>query len=296
MKAPMLPTKPGFEMESSPATQAFPKHVSYLLSELSARIELNPSYSLRSFARNLSLSAATLSGVLSCKRPLTLSSAKKITSNLNWTESKIESFLKSVSEFYLKTQGEKRTESKSIGSGLQTRDKYQSYHLLSEDVFNAISSWYHFAILEILETIYFNQKYPSNLEKEKFLAKTFGCTRIEIRSAVERLKRLGLIIVKDSQWVKSKNFISTGSEIPSAAIRKRHQQILAQALNSLQRDSVLERDFSSITFAIDPKLLPKAKEKIKKFRRSMNKFFESGEKTRVYEIAIQLFPLQMRLK
>jgi hypothetical protein len=43
--------------------------------------------------------------------------------------------------------------------------------------------------------------------------------------------------------------------------------------------------------AVDPALLPEAKDMIKKFRRRLSRFLESGKKKEVYTIAIQLFPV-----
>ena len=85
--------------------------------------------------------------------------------------------------------------------------------------------------------------------------------------------------------------MATTDGIPSAAIRKRHKQILGKALESIDTHSVAERDFSSMTLTIDPALLPEAKKRITAFRRELCAFLESSKRKRVYEISIQLFPL-----
>jgi uncharacterized membrane protein (DUF106 family) len=46
-----------------------------------------------------------------------------------------------------------------------------------------------------------------------------------------------------------------------------------------------------MTMSIDVKKLPEARKIIKKFRREMSQFLESGNQTRVYQLGIQLFPI-----
>jgi hypothetical protein len=46
-----------------------------------------------------------------------------------------------------------------------------------------------------------------------------------------------------------------------------------------------------MTMAIDPKKLPQAKERIRDFRRGLSEFLESGNRSEVYRINIQLMPV-----
>ena len=52
------------------------------------------------------------------------------------------------------------------------------------------------------------------------------------------------------------------------------------------------RDQTSMTMAIDTKLLPQAKEKIKKFRRDMDRLLQSSDtKDEVYHLSVSLYPV-----
>ncbi|MGZ3806814.1 MAG: helix-turn-helix transcriptional regulator, partial [Bacteriovorax sp.] len=64
-------------MESAVTLQGL---ITHRFEEIRSR---NSSFSLRAFAKNLGLSPASLSQILSGKRPLTLSTAKKICDSLN---------------------------------------------------------------------------------------------------------------------------------------------------------------------------------------------------------------------
>ena len=55
-----------------------------------------------------------------------------------------------------------------------------------------------------------------------------------------------------------------------------------------------ERDFSGITMAINVEKLDEAKEMIRAFRRKLCKFLETGKKTEVYTLRVQLFPKTVR--
>lgn len=243
-----------------------------LMSELMKRIKTNPAYSLRRFAKQLELSPATLSGVLSRKRRLSLKAASKISDKLNFTPS-------DASKFY-----------QAVASGLtENGAKIVSppapeYVKLSEDVFQIISDWYYYAILE-LTFVKGNKKNP------RWFAKKLGINYNQALAAVEQLKRLGLLEVQSGTLVKTSANVASSSEIPSSAIRLRHKQVLQKAMESIETNSIEERDFTSMTMAIDPSLLPEAKKRIAAFRRELCAFLESGNRKRVYEMSIQLFPL-----
>ncbi len=51
------------------------------------------------------------------------------------------------------------------------------------------------------------------------------------------------------------------------------------------------RDFSSMTIAVDPEKLPEAKAVIREFRQKMASLLRDGNKTEVFQFALQLYPL-----
>lgn len=110
-------------------------------------------------------------------------------------------------------------------------------------------------------------------------------------AALERLERLGLI--RDGRLpppgTLRKN-LATPTET-SPALRKAHRENLKKAEEVLETINVDKRDASFITMAIDPALIPKAKEEIRRFRRSLARLLESGNKSQVYTLAIHLFPI-----
>ncbi len=245
---------------------------SILTSELLQRVKNNPAYSLRRFAQQLELSPATLSGVLSGKRRLSLKSASKISDRLNLTPADAAKFYQSVASSL--TENGARILSPSI----------PEYKALSEDVFRVISEWYYYAILELT--------YVSGCQDHpRWFAKKLGINYNQAADAIERLITVGLLDRKKGRLIKTNVHLASPSGISSSAVRQRHREILNKALESLETHSVNERDFTSMTMSIDPALLPEAKKRIAEFRRELCAFLESGKRKRVYEMSVQLFPL-----
>ncbi len=245
---------------------------SMLMSELLRRIEGNPAYSLRRFAHQLGVSPATLCGVLSGKRRLSLKSALQVSSHLGLSPSETAKFYQAVASGLMKN-----------GTQFLTSPK-DEYFNLSEDVFRTMSEWYYYAILELTFV-------KSSRPDPRWFATKLGINHNQAVDAIARLTHLGLLESKNGRLVKTKVSIASSTGVPSAAIRNRHKQILKKATESLEEHTVEERDFTSMTMAIDPALLPEARKKITEFRRDLCRFLESGKKKRVYEMSVQLFPL-----
>ena len=82
------------------------------------------------------------------------------------------------------------------------------------------------------------------------------------------------------------------SGIASGAIKKFHSQILNKAAEALYAQPLDLRDFSSMTFAINPAHLPEIKDELREFRRGLEKKFKArSNKREVYSLSIQLFSL-----
>lgn len=196
-----------------------------------------------------------------------------IANKLEWDPKKTEHFFQQVAR---ELSGQK-SKTKNTGTVLH-------YSEVSLDDFNTISDWYHFAILEMT----FISDFKSD---PKWIAKRLGISVHEANDAIDRLKRLELLVESDGKLTKSDKNLATPTDHVSRAIRKRHKQILDRAKEALDEVEISERDFTSITMAIDPNKIELAKEKIKKFRRELSSVLEKGNPKEVYELSIQFFPL-----
>jgi len=241
----------------------------WLIGVLSQRKRHNPSYSLRALAGSLGISAASLCQVISGKRPLTEKMALKISGRLGLSPLEKDQLLEAI------RGGEGDTKSEiDARQWLEIRD----------DVFEAVSEWYHLAILSLADL-------PNNRGTPYWISGRLGISVETAREALSRLQRLGVLKQSHGKLAQISKPLSAGGKIPNAAIRKYHLQILKKAARSLDEVPFDDRHTSAITMAIDVRNLPRAEAIISDFRRKLCKMLETGKKERVYTLSIQLFPV-----
>jgi transcriptional regulator with XRE-family HTH domain len=236
----------------------------WLQKQFTDRCQKSPRYSLRAFSGSLGLDASTVSQILSGKRAPSHRALIEICEKL------------SASPKELKLLG-------VLHQGDQTTpdDAYQ----LSVDTFSVIADWYHFAILELT--------YVSNFNSDrKWIARQLGISVHEATAAVDRLLRLNLLTEKSAKLVKTKATLTNHTGVNTSVARKTLQkQIVTKALSAIDDVHQEEKDITSMTMAIDPKNLDRAREMIKAFRRELCTTLEEGKQSRVYNLAIQLYPV-----
>jgi uncharacterized protein (TIGR02147 family) len=240
---------------------------SLLQEELLKRCRKNSSYSLRSFAKYLGVSHSALTEMMNGKRNITKRSIEKLGPILGLPLVEIEAYQNSSTDEY-KSQS--------------------AYHQLTIDQFAMISDWYHYGILELIKIKKFSHT-PSNFSR------ALGITKSEVNIAIERLMRLGQLKKnEDGLYVEINDGFATNisGNLTSIGSKKLQQQILEQSIEALMTIPIELRNHTSMTMAIDHKLLPEAIECIKKFRRELTEFLEkSGELTEVYQLSVSLFPV-----
>jgi len=239
----------------------------FLQNELIQRCRSNPQYSLRAFARFLEVDASFLSKVFALKRPMTKAFVKKCAKRLNLDPERCREYI----------NGGDNNDSSSVSN----------YNQLTLDHFRVISEWYHYAILEITGIEGFE---PS----EKWISKALNISIVEVQTAVERLVRMDFLeITTQGKWInKSGNNTTVGNDFTDVAFRKLQRSVLEKALVALDEVPFEFRDQSSMTLATHPRLIPEARQKIKRFRRELTDFLESvPQKTTVYNIGISIYPI-----
>ncbi|MEZ4752174.1 MAG: DUF4423 domain-containing protein [Bdellovibrionota bacterium] len=176
---------------------------------------------------------------------------------------------------------------RSLVHGSSVREAH--FRELSVDTYYLIADWYHFAILSLMETKGFQSR-------ARWVADRLAISVVEVRSAFERMERLGLVFKKSKEWLLNQEGVTTTHDVPNGALKKSHKQQLDLAKAALDSTPVEERDITSMMMAIDVSRLPQAKEFIRQFRRQFSQFLETGDKTEVYNLSIQLIPLSKKSK
>ena len=252
-----------------------------LKAEFQKRLSKNPQYSLRAYSRDLCVAPQMLSDVLNEKKDLSLDSAAEIIIKLGLNPLSTQNFLDSITLKSCKSDVAKKMILQRMDERNQSVSGAKS---LNAELFKTISDWYHLAILELIKCD--NFKYD-----HRWMAAHLGVTIYEVKEAISRLKALELIEEDDGKLKITEFHVSALSDIPAQAFREHARQILNKGVTSLEEQSQDERDISSMTMAIDPKLLPEAKKMILQFRRKLCKFLESGERKEVYVFSPALFRL-----
>lgn len=245
-----------------------------LQTELTRRIQRNPRYSLRRFAQALGISHTVLSLVMSGKRPLSKKAAARVSDFLGLGPQERDRLIAN------RARG-KNGEARGVVLQASESETYQ----MSLDTFAVVSDWYHLAILSLLDI-------PSSRFEARWISIRLGISEIEAQAAIDRLQRLELVEKAEGRWRQSGHPIRFDNRDSTASTRKYHTQLLARAQESLERDDVAFRDFTSITLAIDPKDMEFAKQRIREFRRGLAAELEKrGSPKQVYSLNIQLFSL-----
>lgn len=226
----------------------------------------NPSCSLRSFARRIGVSKTVLGDVIAKKRHLSRDNAVQISKRLNFSPDEVRAMQAEIFEI-------------KVGPSTPERS------IVEEERFQAISDWYHYAILSLA-------RLPRNRADAHWIAARLGITPVEARSALNRLRNLGWLTEEGGKLRRLTPDLSTKGGAPSSAIRNFHKQTLHLAEESLEKDGIRSREFTGVTMPLDLARLPQAKRMIARFRDEMSEFVSQGKPSVVYHLAVQLFPMR----
>lgn len=247
--------------------------------ELKRRQAVNPRYSMRSMARDLGITAAFLSGILSGKRALSVAKAAQICERLGYNPEQTSAFLSWVQA------------SKAPASVLEARDLGDKLeHIegrfvpVSLEQFQVVADWYHYAILELTYC-------PGFKPDPEWIARRLGIQAEEASRAIQRLLRTGLMKRHRGTYVKTDSYIAGPTDRPNLAIRAYHAQLLEKAKQALQHQEVARRDITGTTISFDSRQLPLIKKEIRKFHLRMAKLLETSKPDQVYHLAVQFFGL-----
>ena len=225
------------------------------------KVKSNPSFSLRSFARQLEISPAVLSRIFKGERTLTFKLAVRVAEALNLENGEREKLY----SFYIPA---------NKCSNLEFNEEEDQYH--------ALKDWYHYAITQMLMIKNFDEDY-------RWMARMLGINEFETKEAIARLIRLK-ILERDAndQLALKKSYFDASPNVASLGIKHFKNQILEKTKMTLDEP---HHFFSSMTIAINEEKISEAKKEIKKFKTNMKNILGEGSKTRIYNLGIHFIPL-----
>lgn len=228
------------------------------------RCEKNKSYSLRAFARDLDVQAATLSHIMRRKRAASAEIKQKIYDALK---------LSVDQRNYLNNQ---------------TDEDLHRFDKRDMDVFISLSEWYFDAICELVRL----KGFESNIE---FVSSRLGISYDEAKSSLDRLFEMGILKeTPNKTWIDSnENSIVYGGDQTNFALQRLQRQLLEKGIEALEKTPKKDREQASMVMAINKKDLPEAKAKIKAFHQELCAYMQrpNRDSDEVYQLITSFFPL-----
>ena len=249
--------------------------------EFSKRVNDNPSYSVRAFARYLDIHPGTLSGYLNGNRSISLKTANHIFDKFNVSPLQRAEVLKKT-----KVHNEKAS----------LKNAYVDRLMIEQQTFEAISQWYHYGILQLIRT----EEYLENPDHShpRWISKKLQVPINQVKLAIDRLLQLNLITLQENGFFKrTEEAISVKDKsVTTPALKNLQKDIRRRAISSIDDDPIEKRSMTSMTMAIDPDRMDEAKKLIEEFELKLSEFLETGTKKEVYQLSVSLFPIKGDLK
>ncbi len=230
----------------------------------------NPRYSQRALARHLKMSPGELSEILRGIRPVTPKTARHIADTLGLSAGE--------RHYLIRLAEQERSPDVSDPSSPGPEN-------LPSRLFDMAGDWFCWALIALASTDDFRWD-------NKWISKRLGVTEPEVRIGIDKLKRVGVLIANDDGYEVRESAISFNEGVPSETMREYHQQILEKAGQALELQPPAEREFTGLTLAMDPNLLPLLKKEIAHFMQQMGERYSSGKKkTEVFHVEFAAFKL-----
>ncbi len=261
-----------------------PDYRELMKNELARRSNYHPKFSLRSFARFLTLEPGHLSRVLKGQRNISSGKARLIAEKLFQSFEERDYFITLVDYQLAKKPMLRELALKRLSETVQPPPETN----LDLDSLRAITEWYHFPILDLTAIDGFDFKTSE-------ISKYLGITDREASEAVNRLFRLGLLKRHGRKYVRTQKVFTTPTDVPSEAIRAYHRQMIQKALTAVDEQSVDERYLRAKTLAMRKQDLPKYKKLAEEFMSKVSRIAQAPKTNdSVYQVNIQLFDFKSR--
>jgi len=224
-------------------------YVEILLNILNERVRSNPSYSMRSFARDLKIAPSTLSEILKKKKGISLKKASEIVSALKLPDWQANHFINLVALKHSRSKADKE----KAKSNIESQKESIIVGKLKSDAMKSLTSTLDLAILECTHLKQFDNTSEWIAEKLKVSTK-------EILESVKRLQNAQLLkISEDGQWSDLSPFFSSSDGIPSDAIRAFNIDILRTMEKKIINEPINDRIMKSVVFSLEEKYMNEAR-------------------------------------
>jgi uncharacterized protein (TIGR02147 family) len=252
-----------------------------LSEELDRRAVRNGSYSLRAFARDLGVSAATLSNILGGKQSLSKTLAEKISHELSLPESSRDLFLQFAEFSGSRSPSERSTARTNLKILLRSRKSN-----LDLDAFAIIQNPWHFAVLESLKLKTINGD-PEKISK--FLRLELD----EVLQLLSRLESVGLVRKNKKIFEPTGTATHTFPAAANHAVQNFHAAVLSLGIASM-KEKFESRTFVSLVTACSSADMESIERKLTDFLKNLEFEIESSKSEKDDIYALGLFNFSLR--
>ena len=253
-------------------------HIRILKDELESRLAKNGRYSLRAFAYNLNMHPSALSRVLSGKAELSPKSALAVSKKLGLDGERTRLFLQSLVE----TRGH-LTASK-LGKAIGFPELRPQPSRIPDEAYDRIGAIEYIALTELTRTSDFRPD-------PEWISSRLGLPAAEVSTALALLVDCGLL-EREGDTFKKFEMHTTAVRPSTSEMRRRHQEdLLERAKQALASVPSEQRANYTVCLPINLNKLPEAVRLTERYLEKMCDLFETGERTEVYQLAVQLFPV-----
>lgn len=234
----------------------FSDYREFLRHEYETRSTANPRFSLRSMARMLALSPASLSGLILRRKNLSADRASLIARKLKLGGHEKDYFLLQVQLSTSRSELAKQ----EIKSKLATYKPRKKPRNLTPEKFIPISKWHFMALLEICQRDWIGE--------EEFPAVSIALriTPKELKSACEAMTAMGLLIADGSRYRRAHSEeVLVRSEYPNPVVRSYHRQVAELSALAIENQESPRRFTSSDFFPISEQTALCMREKMDAF-------------------------------
>ena len=245
------------------------------------RRRVNPRYSLRAFARDVSVSPSRLSEVIAGKGELSRDKGHTVAKKLGFSALQTEDFLDMIEASGASHDGLRQEALERI----KARTRANQALRIETKQFESVAHWRAIAVWSFMFLPVFDGDVATISAHLKMSA-------FEVAAVLRSLQGLGLVALEDSKWRPAASEFSTGDTVSSEAIRSYHRDLSAMGRKSIDEQPMNCRHLDSLIMSFDSKRFGELQQRIADFVQSVSdEFTDKKTGDTVYAMSLQMFRL-----
>lgn len=250
----------------------------------------NPRFSHRLFARLAGQSSPSLlSEVTKGRRNLTPATTAAFCKAMSLSDEEAHFFELLV----LLDRASSDEDRNEIWASMAATRRFHGARRIEGDSFRYLSNWYIPAVRELATC-------PGFRADPQWISKALRptITLTQARQALDVLQSLGMLQVSDDGSVRVVDAtLVTPHEVVGLAVHNYHRSMLSRAGEAIERFRPEQRHLGGVTVAVPDDMLPKLKTTLAEFQERVLDLCDgaAGQRSRVYQVGLQLFPLSASL-